>query len=139
MRRCLIDFFRYAFLITHFYPKLYQCCINSNIGKAITISINVNIDGLPVFKSSRTQFWPILFHIVEMPTPKPMPIAIFCGQSKPTNLEEFLRPFVDELQDIMTNGVLVNGNIINIRLNCIICDSPARAFIKGKTIKLQHL
>lgn len=101
--------------------------------KPISISINVNIDGLPVFNSYRTQFWPILFNIADLPTAKPMPIAIFCGNSKPTSLEEYLRPFVNELTDVLKNGVMVNGHKMYVRLRCIIWDSLARAFIKGKT------
>lgn len=31
-----------------------------------TISLNINIDGLPVYKSSRHQFWPILCNIFEV-------------------------------------------------------------------------
>lgn len=98
----------------------------------MSITIDVNMDGLPLYKSSKIQLWPILFHIIEMPTSKPMPIAIFSGDSKPTCLEEFLRPFVVELRCILNNGVIVNDQQINVRLRCIICDSPARAFIKGK-------
>lgn len=98
----------------------------------MSINININIDGLPVFKSAKTQLWPILFNIEEIPSAKPMAIAIFSGDFKPTNLEEFLRPFVCELTEVLSNGVVVNGHKIDVRLRCIICDSPARAFIKGK-------
>lgn len=33
------------------------------------ISLNINIDGLPVFKSSKYQFWPILCSVLEIPLP----------------------------------------------------------------------
>lgn len=98
----------------------------------MSITINVNMDGLLVFKSAKRQLWPIHFNIEEISAAKPMPIAIFSGDSKPTCLEEFLRPFVDELIDVLNNGVIVNAHKIDVRLRCIICDSPARAFIKGK-------
>ncbi|XP_062549439.1 uncharacterized protein LOC134214008 [Armigeres subalbatus] len=112
IRRCLADFFR-------------------DIDHPISISINVNIDGIPVYKSSKAQLWPILFNIFEKPDIKPMAIALFLGNSKPESLEEFLRPFVDEFTDILNNGFFINGNKITIRLRCFICDTPARAFIKG--------
>lgn len=60
-----------------------------------------------------------------------MPIAIFCGETKPLSLEDFLRPFVNDLADVMVSGVIINDQKITVRLRCIICDSPARAFIKG--------
>lgn len=62
-----------------------------------------------------------------------MTIAIFLGTSKPDSLEEFLRPFVNEITDVLNHGFFVNGHKITVRLRCFICDSPARAFIKGIT------
>lgn len=43
------------------------------------ISLNVNIDGLPISKSSNKQFWPILFNIHEFPSIKPGIVGVFCG------------------------------------------------------------
>lgn len=60
-----------------------------------------------------------------------MIIAIWCGNGKPTVLNDFLIPFVDELNEILLNGVLVNEFQIIITVRCFICDTPARAFIKG--------
>lgn len=46
------------------------------------ISLNVNIDGMPPFKSSKMQIWPILFNIHELKNVSPMAIAIYCGEGK---------------------------------------------------------
>lgn len=35
----------------------------SSIKENITINLSFNVDGLPVFKSAKTTFWPILAHI----------------------------------------------------------------------------
>lgn len=43
------------------------------------ISCNINMDGLPIYKSSKLEFWPILFNIPELPLLKPMVIGIYCG------------------------------------------------------------
>lgn len=102
----------------------------SNLQEPLNVSIDVNMDSLPIFKSSKIEFWPILYDIVEIPDFKPMVIGIYCGVGKPNNIETFLTPFVDELLRIQ-NGLLVNGNLITIRVRCFICDSPARAYIKG--------
>ncbi|XP_058820705.1 uncharacterized protein LOC131682907 isoform X3 [Topomyia yanbarensis] len=112
LRNCLVDFFR-------------------NLEHPLCISININIDGIPIYKSSKSQFWPILFNIYEIPEAKPMTIAIFFGSSKPESSEEFLRPFVNELRNVLTQGISVKGHYITVHLRCFICDAPARAFIKG--------
>lgn len=80
-------FFRYG-ITTCFhdinYFNLFFCRNTIN-----PTSIDVNIGELPVFKSSKTQFWPILFNIAELPNAKPMAIAIFCGETKRLSLEDF--------------------------------------------------
>lgn len=65
-----------------------------------------------------------------------MVIAIWCGESKPI-LNEFLRPFVDELNELLRHGVMINGFQIKVFVRCFICDSPARAHIKG-TVNFNH-
>lgn len=45
-----------------------------------TIHININVDGLPLFKSSRQKFWPILFNIHLFKEVEPQIIGIFCGK-----------------------------------------------------------
>lgn len=44
------------------------------------IYLNINIDGLPLFNSSRTQFWPILFNIHGLKDIKAQVVGIFCGK-----------------------------------------------------------
>ncbi|XP_055527882.1 uncharacterized protein LOC129720425 [Wyeomyia smithii] len=117
----------------YWYKGIKQCLLEyfRNIEAPVAISINVNIDGIPIYKSSKSQFWPILFNIHEMPEVGPVPIAIFYGSSKPISVEEFLQPFVNELMEIVPHGLLVNNHKLEVRIRCFICYSPARAFIKG--------
>lgn len=103
-----------------------------NVDKSMTISLNINIDGLPLFKRSSNQFWPILANVHGMPQYKVLVIGIYCGKGKPHSIEAFLRPFVDEMNILLQSGVLVNGYNINIGVHAFICDSPARSFLKGK-------
>lgn len=73
-----------------------------------------------------------------MPHIRPFIIAIWCGSySKPTNRDEFLRPFTTELNSLMTSGMDINDRHICIDFCCCICDSPARALIKG-TVNFNH-
>lgn len=119
----------------YWHNGLATCIQNlfANVDKSMDLSIIINMDGLPVYKSSRDEFWPILFRIHELPSVKPMVIGIYQGRGKPSNLSAFLSPFVDEMLEVGMNGIIVNGHKIRISIRCFVCDSPARAFIKGKT------
>lgn len=104
----------------------------------VTVYLSFNIDGLPVYKSSKEEFWPILARIDNMPKIKPMVIGIYSGVGKPP-CNDFLLQFVDELNDCIQNGLMVNECIIRVKISCFICDTPARSFAKGKIqILLRH-
>lgn len=45
------------------------------------ISLNINIDGLPIYESSRDEFWPILCSINEQPNISSSVIGIYRGKS----------------------------------------------------------
>jgi len=101
------------------------------------VKININIDGLSLSKSSSSQFWPILasIEINDLYT-EPFTVGMFHGMSKPKNVNNFLRPFVNEAQ-IVLRGVLLNNDFhCKILLNTILCDAPAKSLItctKGHT------
>lgn len=102
-----------------------------NITNPQFIEININIDGLPLYKSATDQFWPILVNVHKMPHIKPMIIGLFYGKKKPAKIEEFLKPFVDDIEPILRDGLTINGHKLSVKIRTFICDSPARAFIKG--------
>lgn len=111
-----------------------EFCLNSlfsNLSKPMTISLNISMDGLPIFKSSKEEFWPILFNIAELPKISPMVIGIYSGKSKVSNLDGFLTPMVNELIPILDEGLIINGYKITVKIRCFIGDSPARAMMKG--------
>lgn len=45
------------------------------------ISLNINVDGIPIAKSSNAQFWPILGNIHELKDIQPFIIGVFYGKS----------------------------------------------------------
>ena len=90
----------------------------------------MNIDGLPVFKSSNIQLWPILGKISLPFTTEPFIIGLFSGNKKPGNIKEYLYDFVQEMKKIECQPVTINKYSFFIRLQCFICDAPARAFLK---------
>lgn len=63
-----------------------------------------------------------------------MVVGIYYGVTKPKSVKDFLKPFIDELKSVINNGILVNGHQVCVRVRCFICDSPARAFLKGDSI-----
>lgn len=64
-----------------------------------------------------------------------MVIGIWAGASKPP-LAEFLHPLINELKTILHDGIYLSSRHINIRMGKIICDTPARAFVKGSFVFL---
>ena len=95
-----------------------------------SINLKINIDGVPLFKSSSMQFWPILCSFENF---KPFLVSIFYGNSKPSSVSEFLEDFLEEYSQLKTNGLQIEDARLNIkvRIKAFICDAPARALIKG--------
>lgn len=58
-------------------------------------------------------------------------MILFTG--KPNNMNWFLSAFVDESNAIdAKGGILINGRKTEVKICCFICDTPARAALKGK-------
>lgn len=98
------------------------------------IIIDINIDGLPISKSSNKQLWPILLSVVD--TKDVLLVGVFEGHSKPHSQEQFLRLFINEMCKIMEKGFAFENKIFNVKLRSFICDAPARSFllnVKGHT------
>lgn len=87
-----------------------------------------NVDGIPIFKSSNLEFWPILCKIKGIPC-NPFVVSIYAGKGKPS-VENFLQPFIDEIKFLCTEGFMFNNKLIKVFINYFVCDSPARAFLK---------
>lgn len=94
------------------------------------INISFNIDGLPLFKSSNIQLWPILGLIKNCPKENPFVIAIYCGNCKPSPLDIFLEDFVNELFQLLHEGFLFENKLYTVKVHSFICDAPARAYVK---------
>lgn len=89
-----------------------------------------NIDGLPIDKKGKS-FWPILCAICfESTIIKPFIVGAYFGSKKPSNVQEYLYPFIEELNYLLEHGLAIDDNTININMKGIIADAPARAFIK---------
>lgn len=94
-----------------------------------TIKVAIGIDGLPLSKSSSSQFWPILAYVIG-PFPKQVfPIGIYHGYEKPKDSDLFLAEFIKEAKHLVSDGIQINGNTKKVIISVFCCDAPARAFI----------
>lgn len=93
------------------------------------IYIQLNCDGASISASSTSQFWPLLVAIKADFYTEPFLVGMFHGYSKPKDVNTFLVPFVNDMENIAENDINVNGKVITVILNTIICDAPARAYI----------
>lgn len=106
-------------------------CINLNLHEVNKIELLINVDGLPLFKSSLKQLWPILCKIFHNPDIyKPFPVAIYCGNNKPRNVLRYLDKFINEINHLQRSGIIVNNRQFYVSIKAFICDRPARAFLK---------
>ena len=94
------------------------------------IHIQFNVDGLPLFKSSKEEFWPILGKIQEESEGSPFVVALWVGKSKPSDSNIFLNKFVEEMSSLQQNGLMFKGVHIKVDILNFVCDTPARAYIK---------
>ncbi|XP_053990059.1 uncharacterized protein LOC128882483 [Hylaeus volcanicus] len=76
------------------------------------INLLINIDGLSIFKSSPSAFWPIL--VSDDISKQVHIVGIFYGQKKPNNANEYLEPFVKELIPLVQRGY--HSDIIQIKV-----------------------
>lgn len=74
------------------------------------LELSINIDGLPLFHSSKTQFWPILGLVKNVC--EPFVIGIYCEKSKPNSLSQFLEDFINDMSDLLKNGIEYNKSLL---------------------------
>lgn len=56
-------------------------------------------------------------------------IGIYYGTEKPANVNDFLKDFVNEAVEMCENGISLYGRNIKCRIEALICDTPAKAFV----------
>ncbi|KAB0790034.1 hypothetical protein PPYR_15646 [Photinus pyralis] len=117
---------------TYFHFGLKQGILNtiekdSMVHEFFEIKLKIGIDGLPLSSSSSSQLWPILGCVY--PTSHVFLIGAYHGYSKPTEANDFLREFVDEIIVLINSGLTYEGKQLHISIYCIVCDAPAKSFI----------
>lgn len=72
-----------------------------------TLTICVNVDGLPLSRSSNVQLWPILGQIVELPKAKVFIIGVYAGPCKPESVNDYMHDFIEDLKFLLFTGPVV--------------------------------
>lgn len=96
--------------------------------------MKIGIDGLPLNNSSNSQLWPILGSII--PSSTVFLIGAYHGYTKPSDANDYLQDFVNEINSVIVNGVNFKNKTLDVELRCIICDARAKSYItktKGHT------
>ena len=71
--------------------------INEHNSNNNVLSLSINIDGVPLFRSSSKQLWPILCSFENSDI---FIIAIYCGDHKPNCVHEYLSDFIADWNEI---------------------------------------
>lgn len=99
------------------------------------LELGCNIDGLPISRSSKACFWPILVSFVNCSIHNlskiVIPIGIYYHKSKkPSSASEFLTHFISEMKTIIDSGGLcISDKMFQLKISQVVCDAPAKAFI----------
>ena len=100
--------------------------------KATEINIIANIDGIPLFSSSRRyEAYPILLKVKELNS-KVFTAGIYCTNHTKKELpkvDTLLEQFIEDIQNF--KEIEVNGITVKLTLLVFSCDAPMRSYIKG--------
>lgn len=96
----------------------------------LLLELEFSTDGLSLSKSNPMQFWPLQYRVLNIPGFKPLMIGIYKGSDKPTDVETFFQPFLDEVEQARrSGGILVRNRRIPFSFDRFIGDGPARALV----------
>ena len=100
-------------------------------GSCDSVHLQFSIDGLPLFRSSPVDFWPILCRVfLSGNISSVFPVGLYCGKSKPSDVDEYLKLFLQEMTAILERGIEWSGVHANVFIHSFVCDAPARQYIK---------
>jgi hypothetical protein len=120
------------------YRKLQQSDCNSSADLKLTLTFNC--DGVPVFKSSSYNIWPILCVVNELPavvrSDHVLMAGLWFGGGKP-DMDVYLEPFVSDCQLLSQSGFVFEHPENRTSCHCIatvvvgVCDSVARPLMQN--------
>lgn len=107
-----------------------RALLQGNCSWPSKMKLQLHIDGMTLFRSSRLQLWPILGKLTQ-PVSHVFLVGLYCGPSKPLNVAEFLRPTIHDLLAASEEGVQCSPDGLKsvVSLESVVADAPARAFV----------
>ena len=102
--------------------------LNAVSYKSDQINLIVNTNGIPVFKSSNIQLWPILcmFGGIHL-----FLVAVYSGEKKPIDVNSFLGDFLQEDELLKKNQFDFQHKHYTVNITALVCDGPAWQFLKS--------
>lgn len=97
---------------------------------ASELRLQAHVDAMPLYRNSSTGMWRILCRVTNVGDSTPFLVNLYCGEGKPPDVSAFLSPFIDELEELRAGGLRYKGSLVPVVLTAIICDAPARSFVK---------
>ncbi|XP_029162066.1 uncharacterized protein LOC114933620 isoform X1 [Nylanderia fulva] len=94
-----------------------------------SVIIDINMDGLPLSKSSKLKVWPILGYLVNTEN-EPFIIGLYFGDHDPVDIHFYLHKFVNELEDLLENGYIRDNCTYPFIIRNYVLDAPARSLVK---------
>ncbi|EZA50973.1 hypothetical protein X777_10601 [Ooceraea biroi] len=128
----------YFLLSSSYQRKVEQDYLSCMSRTSISVSIHATINALNRImgqwihfptSNRREKCWPILGQLIGIKN-EPFIIAIYFGTSDPTNVQEFLQDFINEAENLITNGYVRNETTYDFAIRHYILDAPARDLIK---------
>ena len=80
------------------------------------LTLCINIDGVPISKSSSLCLWSILGMLKEIPWLSVLTLGIFSGKLKPNPVNDYLQAFIDDMLTVVRTGIHFHGKHIKILL-----------------------
>lgn len=64
----------------------------------------------------------------------PFLINAYAGRTKPSNVDDYLKEFCEEIIRLKAGGVMcgISKSLKDFEIRCFICDAPAASFITGR-------
>ena len=100
----------------------------SNGHQTENVLIDISVDGIPIFKSRKSQLWPIL---ARFGVTKPFVVGCYYGPGHPNDPDSYMEDLVSELQLIIGVVLEYESYKYRVSIRCFICDTPARSMLKG--------
>jgi len=68
---------------------------------------------------------------MDLSVKRPFTIGVYGGKHKPSDLSQYLSDFVKECEYLEVNGIMIDGSMQSFQVHSIMCDAPARAFLRN--------